>query len=52
MSALDREVLAEKLQVVRRHLARVADRLPADASAHSPQTLPARACGISKRLLT
>jgi len=30
MSALDRDVLAEKAQVVRRHLDRVADRLPPD----------------------
>jgi len=29
MSALDRDVLAEKVQAVSRHLARVAQRLPA-----------------------
>jgi uncharacterized protein YutE (UPF0331/DUF86 family) len=38
MSALDREVLAEKLQVVRRHLTRVADRLPADPAAFQPSS--------------
>lgn len=38
MSALDRDVLAEKLQVVRRHLARVADRLPAESSALQPSS--------------
>ena len=36
MSALDREVLAEKVQVVQRHLARVADRLPADPGDFHP----------------
>ena len=36
MSALDREVLAEKAQVVRRHLARVADRLPANPNDFLP----------------
>jgi uncharacterized protein YutE (UPF0331/DUF86 family) len=38
MSALDREVLAEKLQVVRRHLTRVADRLPADPATFQPSS--------------
>lgn len=32
MTALDRDLLAEKTMVVRRHLARVAERLPADAA--------------------
>ncbi|HAM58509.1 MAG TPA: hypothetical protein DCQ64_25100 [Candidatus Rokubacteria bacterium] len=32
MSALDRDLLAEKTMVVRRHLARVAERLPAGAA--------------------
>ena len=30
MSGLDSDILAEKTQAVRRHLARVAERLPAD----------------------
>jgi uncharacterized protein YutE (UPF0331/DUF86 family) len=38
MSALDREVLAEKTMVIQRHLARVAERLPGDASALRPAT--------------
>ncbi|MEW5983141.1 MAG: DUF86 domain-containing protein [Acidobacteriota bacterium] len=38
MSALDRDVLAEKTQSVRRHLARVADRLPPDPSGLMPAT--------------
>lgn len=38
MSALDREILAEKASAVLRHLARVADRLPDDASALAPAT--------------
>lgn len=38
MSALDRDVLAEKTQVVQRHLARVADRLPADPGGFQPAT--------------
>ncbi|MCX6550216.1 MAG: DUF86 domain-containing protein [Acidobacteria bacterium] len=36
MSALDLDILAEKTQAVQRHLRRVADRLPADASALLP----------------
>ena len=36
MSALDLDILAEKTQAVQRHLTRVADRLPADASALLP----------------
>lgn len=36
MSALDRDVLAEKTQAVVRHLARVAQRLPADATELTP----------------
>jgi uncharacterized protein YutE (UPF0331/DUF86 family) len=36
MSVLDREVLAERAQAVERHLARVARRLPGDASAFAP----------------
>ncbi len=32
MSALDREILGEKVQAVERHLARVAERLPPDAA--------------------
>ena len=36
MSALDRDVLAEKAQVVQRHLARVADRLPQDPAEFRP----------------
>lgn len=38
MSALDREVLAEKTAAVQRHLARVAARLPDDPSALAPGT--------------
>ena len=38
MSAIDRDVLAEKAQVVRRHLERVADRLPLDPSGFQPAT--------------
>jgi uncharacterized protein YutE (UPF0331/DUF86 family) len=38
MSALDRDVLAEKAQAVARHLARVAERLPADAAGLRPAT--------------
>jgi hypothetical protein len=38
MSALDRDVLAEKVQAVSRHLARVAQRLPADATGLQPAT--------------
>ena len=38
MSALDRETLAEKAMVVRRHLARVAERLPSDPDAFRPAT--------------
>ena len=38
MSALDRDVLAEKVQAVSRHLARVAQRLPADATGLQPVT--------------
>jgi uncharacterized protein YutE (UPF0331/DUF86 family) len=33
VSGLDADILAEKTQAVRRHLARVADRLPADPAA-------------------
>jgi uncharacterized protein YutE (UPF0331/DUF86 family) len=36
MSALDLDILAEKTQAVHRHLRRVADRLPADASQLHP----------------
>ncbi|MDO8835323.1 MAG: DUF86 domain-containing protein [Vicinamibacterales bacterium] len=36
MSALDLDILAEKTQAVQRHLNRVADRLPADASELQP----------------
>ena len=36
MSALDCDVLAEKAQVVQRHLARVADRLPQDPAEFRP----------------
>ena len=38
MSALDREILAERAMVVRRHLTRVAERLPAHAAALAPAT--------------
>lgn len=38
MSALDREVLAEKTAAVQRHLARVAARLPDDPAALAPGT--------------
>lgn len=38
MSALDREALAEKTAATQRHLARVASRLPDDASALVPGT--------------
>jgi uncharacterized protein YutE (UPF0331/DUF86 family) len=38
VSALDREILAEKVASVERHLARVAARLPADAGALRPAT--------------
>ena len=38
MSALDRDVLAEKAQAVARHLARVSERLPADAGGLRPAT--------------
>ena len=38
MSALDRGILAERAMVVRRHLARVAERLPAQASDLRPAT--------------
>lgn len=38
MSALDREVLAEKTAAVQRHLARVAERLPADPTGFAPAT--------------
>jgi uncharacterized protein YutE (UPF0331/DUF86 family) len=38
MSALDRELLAERAMVVRRHLARVSERLPARASDLLPAT--------------
>jgi uncharacterized protein YutE (UPF0331/DUF86 family) len=38
MSALDRDVLAEKAQAVARHLARVSERLPADAADLRPAT--------------
>ncbi len=36
MSALDRELLAERAMAVDRHLARVADRLPADPTLLTP----------------
>lgn len=38
MSALDAEILAERAMVVRRHLTRVAERLPADAAGLAPAT--------------
>lgn len=38
MSALDRDLLAERTMVVRRRLVRVAERLPADASELRPAT--------------
>ena len=38
MSALDREVLAERVLAVERHLARVKERLPADIDAFRPAT--------------
>ena len=38
MSALDRDLLAERAMVVRRHLARVAERLPAEVSELRPAT--------------
>ena len=38
MSALDREVLAERAMAVERHLARVRERLPADVAAFRPST--------------
>lgn len=38
MSALDREVLAERAATVERHLSRVAARLPADAADLAPAT--------------
>jgi uncharacterized protein YutE (UPF0331/DUF86 family) len=38
VSALDREILAEKVAAVERHLARVAARLPADPVALRPAT--------------
>jgi hypothetical protein len=38
LSALDREILAEKASAVHRHLARVTERLPLDPSALAPAT--------------
>ncbi len=38
MSPLDRHLLAERTMAVERHLARVAQRLPADVSAFRPST--------------
>lgn len=38
MSALDSEILAERAMVVRRHLTRVAERLPTHAEALAPAT--------------
>jgi len=38
VSALDRDVLSERAMVVRRHLARVTERLPAQASDLGPAT--------------
>jgi uncharacterized protein YutE (UPF0331/DUF86 family) len=38
VSTLDREILAERAMVVRRHLARVAERLPAQVSELRPAT--------------
>jgi uncharacterized protein YutE (UPF0331/DUF86 family) len=38
VSALDRDILAERTMVVRRHLARVADRLPPNPAAFRPAT--------------
>ena len=38
MTVLDRAVLAERTMAVERHLRRVADRLPADATALQPAT--------------
>ncbi len=38
MSALDREILAERTMAVGRHLARVADRLPRNPAAFRPAT--------------
>lgn len=38
MSPLDRQLLAAKSAIVERHLARVADRLPADPAALQPST--------------
>lgn len=43
MSALDREVLAERTMAVERHLRRVAERLPATADAMQPATDPSDA---------
>ena len=38
MSALDRDILAERAMAVRRHLARVGERLPAEVSGLRPAT--------------
>jgi uncharacterized protein YutE (UPF0331/DUF86 family) len=38
VTALDRETLAEKVAAIERHLARVAERLPADAADFRPNT--------------
>ncbi len=38
MSLIDRAVLAERTMTVQRHLARVADRLPASAADFAPAT--------------
>jgi len=38
VSALDRDILAERTMVIERHLARVAHRLPADVSGLRPAT--------------
>ena len=43
MSGLDRDILAERAMVVRRHLARVAERLPAKESELRPETDPSDA---------
>ena len=43
MSALDRDILAERAMVVRRHLARVAERLPAQPADLRPATDPSDA---------
>ncbi len=54
MTALDRDILAEKVQAVERHLGRVVSRLPDDPSGLTPASdvLRSQACCTASRAYT